>query len=723
MRHRVLAEASVSVLIVLTAHAAPAVAEDTQTSSYGERYDSVYINEYGNGSTTYSVNVNADLGGEQVTIAGLSRYFISYDPSEIAEAVPGTYGYMYQGVPVTVEAWSAPEHTDSWYDLIDVFVSDSYSFDIIGVTSIQTTSGDGPDALVPIGNRGFCYDDGVSGATNYDAFDGTFANCEGADDYLVVAPGSINTNVHSTTIYQDTYYHFESIDDAYTDFYTVRPLATTTASSGTMESTVATTTTIRNDTFATRMTGVVGGQALFDATVDGVIGDPGAQSALTALTAPRGQAVGGAPAVIAWSTPVLTGSNAERLSSSAQTTTDIQTYQVVTITQTQGAGVMIGDLGACTSTGTSGATTGASPTGSFATCEGGVAYVAAPDETNTNTHTTFMTETTVNSILTDDWLTTGTYTVTGTPTLIGQIHSAVRDALYEAGSGFARKQGDALMTRRGPGFSVWGDGFTGTAERDSDSVWGGSSYSPDGIAGGISFRMSEIASVGVALSHETGDSDLDQVPELADLTQTQLGVAAELSPGVWRVVMALSRGWAEIDTTRDNGSGGGVARADYDGATWLAAAEAGPEFRVGPVILRPFAGLEWSRATLDEFTEDGEIALSGDDDSASRTAALLGMQIGTFREMTAGKTIRLWADARIRQTIDGKERSREVSFADDPGELLEVRSAAEDGTYAQGRAGASLYTAAGLGFHLGVEGQAGDGENNWRATAGVSGAF
>ena len=74
-------------------------------------------------------------------------------------------------------------------------------------------------------------------------------------------------------------------------------------------------------------------------------------------------------------------------------------------------------------------------------------------------------------------------------------------------------------------------------------------------------------------------------------------------------------------------------------------------------------------------------------------------------------------------TIDGKERSREVTFADDPEELLEVRSAAEDGTYAAGRAGASLYTAGGVGFHLGVEGQAGDGENNWRATAGISGAF
>jgi uncharacterized protein with beta-barrel porin domain len=723
MRRKMFAGASASILAVLGVDASPARAEDTQTSSYGERYESVYIEEYGNGSTTFAVNINADIGGEQVTIAGLSRYFISYDQSEVAQAVPGTYGYMYQGVPVTVEAWTAPEMTDSWYDLIDVLVYDSYSFDIVGVTTVQTTSGDGPDALVPIGYRGQCSDDGTSGSTNFDTFLGTFATCEGADDYVAVAPGSINTNVHQTTIYQDTYYHFESVDDAFTDFYVVRPLATSTASSGTMESTVTNTTTIRNDAFATRLTGFAGDATLFDATVDGEFGDAGAQLALAALTAPRGHAVHGAPAVITWSAPVLTASNAALVTSSQQTTTDIQTYEVVTVTQTQGGGVMIGDLGACTSTGTSGTTTGGSPTGRFAECSGGVGYVAAPDETNTNTHTTLVTETSVNTVLTDDWLTTGTYALTGTPTFIGQIHSAVRDALFEAGSGFARKQGDALMTRRGAGFDVWGDGFMGTAERDSDSIWGGSSYSPDGLAGGISYRMSDIASVGVALSHETGDSDLDQVPEMAELEQTQLGVAAALSPGTWRVVMSISRGWAEVDTERGDDSMGGVARADYDADLWIVAAEAGPEFGVGRVTLRPFAGLEWSDATLGDFTENGEVTLSGDDDSASRTAALLGTQIGTIREVTGGRTVRLWADARIRQTIDGKERTREVSFTDDPDELLEVRSAAEDGTYAQGRAGASLYTARGIGFHVGVEGQAGDGENNWRATAGVSGAF
>ncbi len=367
--------------------ATPAVAQEaTETSSFGERYESEEITEFGEGSTIYTVNINADVNGEQVTIAGLSRYFESYNQTEVEQAVPGSYSYMYQGVPVTVNGWSAPQLTDSWYDLIDVFTEDSYSSEIIGVTTVQTTSGDGPDALVPIGNRGFCGNDGASGATNYDAFDGMFAQCEYADDYLAIAPGTVNTNTHTTTVYRDIHYHFESVDDGYTDIYLVTPTASATASSGTMERTVATTTTVRTDSRATQLTGVVDGEMLFDETVDGTLASAGVQTALATLARPRGHAVGGAPAVVVWSAPVLTGSSEQLTSSSSETESDTESFEVVTVTETAGGAVDIGNLGACTSTGTSGTTTGGTPTGAFAECQGGVSYVLSSGETNTNTH-------------------------------------------------------------------------------------------------------------------------------------------------------------------------------------------------------------------------------------------------------------------------------------------------------------------------------------------------
>lgn len=704
------------------AWAVPAAAQDTTTTSYGERYESEQITEYGNGSTIYSVNINADFGGEQVTIAGLSRYFVAYNQDEVEQAVSGGFGFMYQGVPVTVNAWSTPVLGDSQYEVIDVFTEDTFTSEVVGVVTVQTTSGDGPDGTVPIGNRGFCGDDGVSGATNFGAFDGAFAQCDYAEDYFSVAPGTVNTNTHTTTVYRDILYHFESIDDAYIDTYFVSPLATSTMSSGTMETTVSTTTTERTDSFATQLTGRIGAETVFDETLDGAFGSAGVQATLATLSRPRGHAVGGAPAVVVWSAPALAARSEELASSSSETETETQSFEVVTVTETLGGSVNIGDLGVCTSTGTSGTTTGPSPTGSFAECQGGVTYGLSPGETNTNTHTTFVTETMVNTVVSENWLISESYQLTGTPVLVGQIHSAVRDALFDGGSGFARQQGDALAAREGLGFGLWADVFTGKATRESDAAGPGSRHSGDGVAGGISFRLSGIASLGIAASHEKADSDLADLPESADLSHTQIGVAAELSPGVWRVAVAAGRGWADIDTLRGNDALGGVSRASYDAATWFASAEAGPEFGFGPVTLRPLAGLDWSRVTLGTFAESGGIALAGADDSASRLAATLGAQVDARLDLPAGPGIRLWADARGGQVLDGKARGRAVVLATDPDEPLRVTSASEGGTFGEGRAGVSLFFG-GFGLHLGGEGRVGGGDDDWRATAGVSAAF
>ncbi len=288
-----------------------------------------------------------------------------------------------------------------------------------------------------------------------------------------------------------------------------------------------------------------------------------------------------------------------------------------------------------------------------------------------------MTETTVNTLVTENWLNTDAYRLTGTPVLVGQIHSAVRDALFDEASGFARQHSDALAARGGLGFALWADVFTGKATREGDSAGPGSRHSADGIAGGVSFRLSGIASLGVAVSHESTDSALAGLPESADLSHTQLGVAAELSPGIWRLAASAGRGWADVDTLRGNDALGGVSRASYDATTWFASAEAGPEFGFGPVTLRPLAGLDWSRVKLGTFTESGGLALAGDDDLASRLAATVGAQVDARLDLPAGPGLRLWADARGGQLLDGKGRSRAVVLADDQDEPLRVISASE----------------------------------------------
>ncbi len=728
MRYLGLAGASASAMVFALLCSAPAQAQETsQTSSSGERYEYADTYEYGEGSTTYNVNFRALIGSEEIEIGGLSRYFEYFTPEEIAAFAPPGYDFYVEANLVSITGWSAPQYVTSEYTVIDIFSEETYYNEVASVITTQTTSGDAPDAVVPVGWRGNCYFDGASGPTNYSPFGGEFAGCDYAESYFEVAPGTINTNTHTTYVSRQGTHYFQVVDDAYTDYYLFVPTSTATTSSGTLETTSSSATTIRNDSYQVELTGVLGGNPIFSQTLPGQFGDSSVQAALTTLARPRGYGLAGTPVVLVWSTPVQTGTAEELTSSASESTTETTTGILETTTVAYGglpgAGLYIGDRGACTDAGTSGTTNGTSPTGANASCEGGAFYSPNPGVTNTNRHTTYVTNTHTTTVTTENWLSTDSWELAATAVPIGQIHSAVRDALFEAGGSFARRHNAALAARDSLGFGLWTDIFTGKAERDTDGAGPGSEHSAHGIAGGASFRLSGIASVGLAASHETTDSDLPGLPERADLTHTQLGLAAELSPGAWRLAVTAGRGWAEIDTERGGAGIGGVARASYDAQTWFATAEAGPEFGLGPVTVRPLAGIEWTRATLGDFAETGGIALVGTEDSASRLAASLGAQAAVRWSLPGGPAIRLWADARGGSVIDGEDRDRAVAFAGGPGGTLHVTTASEGDTYAEGRVGVSLVAPGGLGFHLGTEGRTGGGISDWRASAGVSAAF
>jgi len=708
--------------------AAPAWGQDTsETTSSGERFESEDTYEIGTGSTIFTVNFRAQVGTEEIDVGSMSRYFKYFTADEISQTSPPNYDYYIGAAIVSITGWSAPQLSDSQYEIIDIFSEDTPYYDVRSVVTTQRTSGDGPDAVVPFGWRGNCYSDGSNGDTNFGAFDGQLADCEYSEGELYVPAGTINTNTHTTIVYRSGTHHFQSVDDGYTDTYLFVPTATATMSWGTLATTSSSLTTVRNDAYQVELTGTFAGETIFAQAVAGQFGDAAVQSNIALLSRPRGHSINGAPAVLVWSDPVRTGIAEELVSSTNESETETTTGILETVTTTDGsapgAGVYIGDRGACTDAGLSGAANGISPTGAAAACEGGVFYAPGPGVTNTNRHAMEVTNTHTATTTTETWLTTESWQLAATAVAVGQIHSAVRDVLFNAGVGFARRHATALESRNGLGLGLWAEVFAGKTERNADPAGPASTHSAHGLAGGVSFRLSGIASLGIAASHETVDSDLVGLSERADLSHAQLGLAAELSPGVWRLAVTAGRGWGEVDTERGAEAIGGVARASYDARTWFASVEAGPEFGLGLVTLRPLAGFEWSRATLGEFAESGGIALAGREDSASRLAATLGAQAATRWNLPAGPSIRLWADARAGQVIDGDERDRAAVFASDPGSVLQVTSASEGDSYAAGRAGVSLFVAGGLGLHLGAEGRTGGGASDWRANGGVSAAF
>ena len=118
-------------------------------------------------------------------------------------------GFNDSGAPAVVR-WGAPELIDAYEEFLDS-LTETYVETLAPryVTTVQTTSGDAPDNIAIIGERGGCFDTGVSGATNYGAFDGAFANCDGYEEFEVV-PGTVNTNTHTTAI-------IETIETSFTN--------------------------------------------------------------------------------------------------------------------------------------------------------------------------------------------------------------------------------------------------------------------------------------------------------------------------------------------------------------------------------------------------------------------------------------------------------------------------------------------------------------------------
>lgn len=707
----------------------------TETSSSGDLYTSENTSEVVTGSTLHSAQFQTEINGETGTIPlpGLLRYFDPFSDAEIQQAaaaqLPADYVHMVGDVPVTIVSWSPAELTESNYEVIDTFTSETPYSTVSNFVTTQLTSGDAPNNIVPTGYRSDCFSFGASGATNFEPFDGSFADCSGNEEFFEVAPGTINTNTHTTTVYTEGTHYFESIDDGYFNTYVLRPRESLSASSGTLATTSHSATTVRADSYETRIMGVIGGTTLFDTSYAAAFADAMVQAAIIDLSKPRGYALGGAPVVVTWSSPVRVEDSERLLSSSVDTQTGTRSFDTVTVTTTHGGmtggEVLIGDRGACATAGTSGATNGASATGAFATCGGGATYTLAAGETNINTHTNHVTETAITTVTTEDWLNSETYRLSGRPVAIGQIHAALRDVLY--GGDFGRRHAEALAAALPDGgdrkLGLWALARTGRDISKNDSAGAGNRRTTHGGSGGLSILVSETVRLGVAIDYGNTDIALAGLTEKGEARLTQVGLGADILPGGWRIRLALARGWGTIDTERGGVATGGISRAGYDASTWSALAEAGPEFSSGDAVIQPFVGLEWTKATLGAFAESGGIALEGSRDTASRLAVSFGGRGELRRRSDDGSGFRLWASARGARVANGRERGRGVAFLSAPGELLRVTSAREGSLYALGQIGADYYTAGGLAFHLGADGAAGNGDRSWRVTSGVSLAF
>lgn len=186
-----------AVALGLVVFAAPAVAQvQTATESWG--YNETQDYQYdGQRNDAYETHVGGTFDG--LTLFDLT-FYRAIDDDDVEAALAAQLqprGVALHGAPAVL-TWGEVEFVDGWEEFVDSLTEVSYSTYTQEFTTTQVTSGDAPDNVVLVGDRGWCWDAGVSGETNSGAMDGRFASCDYGEEFVVEA-GTVNTNTHTTT--------------------------------------------------------------------------------------------------------------------------------------------------------------------------------------------------------------------------------------------------------------------------------------------------------------------------------------------------------------------------------------------------------------------------------------------------------------------------------------------------------------------------------------------
>lgn len=714
----------------VVASAAPAFAQaTTQTSSTGQIYTSDYRStEIVNYS--YETRLTANIAFSTIIETSL----FSYEPpttatsqQQFADALatyfPAGTTVAVDGTSVEIVSWQTPILTDQYNDLIDSFIETRFYTETSTETTQQVTSGDGPDAEVPVGNRGECFTAGSNGPTNFGGSYGQFADCS---DYttVTVAPGTVNTHTHTTTIQTEIQEEVGNYDVREYYFYDVRPDQTRSTTTGTLAIDRQVEETRRVDADATRLRGRFDGRALFDQTLDGTIEDEAVQARIERLTRPRGHASGGGPVVLVWSGARAGGVTTTLAGRDEETTVAVETGTIVTQQTIVGEsiGVLIGDLGTCTNAGTTGAGLGALPT-----CDGGTGYyILADGETLTNTHTAQVTETTTTITTTETWLTSTVYDFTATAVPIGRVHGAVQEALLQIGGVGAHQRkmidgGAVIPADRQFGLWIsarWDDRRTRSRGPDP-----GFQLDGEDVSGGGAVRLGETATLGLAVDHLSRDLRLDGAPETAELAMTGVSVALLADGGRLKGSLEAGVCGGHASTRHGTETIGGLSNARYDVGAIGVEGRAGPVIRTTGLALHPWIGLDWTRVRIDGFTEQGGIALAAPEQSESRLAGTFGFDAGWSREVAGGSRVSLTATLAGEHILDGRDVARVVALVDGGADRLAVASAHQPETIGKAGLGATFRTASGIGFGVDATRWFGDGLRGWNVGARASIAF
>lgn len=210
--------------------------------------------------------------------------------------------------------------------------------------------------------------------------------------------------------------------------------------------------------------------------------------------------------------------------------------------------------------------------------------------------------------------------------LSGEIHASIRGVLAED-STFVR---DGLLERLGSANEgAWMSAFGGWRDGGADGNAASVRRNTGGFLTGVDGALEQDWRIGVATGYGYTSVDVGSRSSKASVDNYTFGVYGGGQAGVFDLRFGGSYTIHQISTDRTLDVGGlsNRLKADYDGGTAQAFAEASMTYDAGQAKLSPFIGLAHVRTHTGSFSESGgDAALSGSDGDFSQTYTSLGIR-------------------------------------------------------------------------------------------------
>jgi len=195
------------------------------------------------------------------------------------------------------------------------------------------------------------------------------------------------------------------------------------------------------------------------------------------------------------------------------------------------------------------------------------------------------------------------------------------------GGGYTGTESNAAATgANGSVFGAWVGGVIRSGNQDGRGGGDGIDFESDGISVGLDYRLSPAFTFGGGIGYGRDDNDIGDNGSRVEGDAYTLALYGSYHPGETFFLDGLF-GYQRLsyDLRRFVSANGSLVQGSRDGSQWFTSITTGAQVRSGAFQFTPYARVDFARATLDSYAEQGDPIHSlafGDQDVDTTTGSV-----------------------------------------------------------------------------------------------------